>query len=178
MPKILKVGLWSVAVVLLVCVGFVWPGSANAPKRERYLIPEGYFGWLCVAYSVSGARPLQIEDGYRLVKFSASGVIETSTEGMPGKYKDEFWFYGGNKLRQMNIEKEMGGGFTVAKSEAPDRYTFMFWVSPNAKHEQPSYSPEKPNRCGPAKGKTHLTPGSKQQENVSGVFSEQVTCSS
>jgi hypothetical protein len=70
---------------------------------------------------------------------------------MPGKYKDEFWFYGGNTRREMNIANEMGGGYTVARSEASDRYTFMFWVSPNAKHEQPPYSPEKPNRCGPAK---------------------------
>ena len=151
MPKILKVGLWSGAVVLLVFVGFVWLVSANTPKRERYLIPEGYFGWLCVSYSVSGTPPLEMEDGYRLVKFSSSGVVETSTDGMPGKYKDEFWFYGGNTLRKMNIEKEMGGGYTVAKSEAPDHFTYMFWVSPNAKEQQPPYSADKPNRCGPAK---------------------------
>lgn len=149
MPRILKVGLWSGAVVLFVFAGFVWLVSANTPKRERYLIPEGYFGWLCVTYSVPGAPPLEIEDGYRLVKFSLSGVVETSTEGMPGKYKDEFLFYAGNTRRKMNIEKEMGGGYTVAKSEAPDRYTFMFWVSPNAKEQQPPYSPDKPNRCGP-----------------------------
>lgn len=151
MPKTLKVGLWSVGVALIAVAGFVWVVSATPPKRERYLIPEGYFGWLCVSYSVSGAPPLEKEDGFRLVRFSPSGVIETSTEGMPGKYKDEFWFYGGNALRKMNIEKEMGGGYTVAKSEAPDRYTFMFWVSPNAKEQQPPYSPDKPNRCGPAK---------------------------
>ena len=87
---------------------------------------------------------------FRLIKFSSSGVVDTSTEGMPGKYKDEFWFYRGNSLRQMNIEKEMGGGYTVAKSEAPDRFTFMFWVSQNAKEQQPLYSPEKPNKCGPS----------------------------
>jgi hypothetical protein len=116
MPRILKVGLWSGAVVLLAIVGFVWLVSASTPKRARYLIPEGYFGWLCVTYSVSGAPPLGIEDGYRLVKFSPSGVVETLTEGMPGKYKDEFLFYTGNTRRKMNIEKEMGGGYTVAKS--------------------------------------------------------------
>ena len=151
MPKILKAGLWSLVAGLLVFVGFVWFLDANTPKRDRYLIPEGYAGWLCVTYSVSGAQPLEIEDGYRLVKFSPSGVAETSSEGMPGKYKDEFWFYGGNTHRKMNTEKEMGGGYTVAKSEAPDRFTFMFWVSPNAKEQQPPYSPENPNRCGPSK---------------------------
>lgn len=151
MPRILKVSLWSGGVVLFVFVGFVWLVSASTPKRERYMIPEGYAGWLCVTYSVSGAPPLEIEDGYRLVKFSPSGVVETSTAGMPGKYKDEFWFYAGNTLRKMNIENEMGGGYTVAKSEAPDRFTFMFWVSPNAKEQQPPYSPEKPNALATGK---------------------------
>ena len=125
--------------------------SENTPKRERYLIPEGYVGWLCVSYSVTGAAPLQKADGFRLVRFPSSGVVETSTVGIPGKYKDEFWFYGGNALRKVNIEKEMGGGYTIASSEVPDRYTFMFWVSPNGKEQQPSYSPEKPNMCGRAK---------------------------
>ena len=150
MPKILRVGLWPLVAVLLVFAGFIWLLGANTPKRERYLIPEGYAGWLCVTYSVSGAPPLEIEDGFRLVKFSPSGVVNTSTEGIHGNYKDEFLFYGGNSLRQMNIEKEMGGGYTVAKSDAPDRFTFMFWVSPNAKEQQPLYHPEKPNRCGPS----------------------------
>ena len=151
MPRMLKVGLWSGAVVVLAFVCIVWLVAANIPKRERYLIPEGYSGWLCVTYSVAGAHPLEIEDGYRLVKFSQSGVVETSTNGMPGKYTDEFWFYSGNELRKMNFEKEMGGGYTVAKPEFPERFTFMFWVSQNAKEQQPPYSPEKPNRCGPAK---------------------------
>ena len=150
MPKILKAGLWSLVAGLLVFSGLLWSLGANTPKRDRYLIPEGYAGWLCVTYSVSGAPPLKIEDGFRLIKFSSSGVVDTSTEGMPGKYKDEFWFYGDNNLRQMNIEKEMGGGYTVAKSDAPDRFTFMFWVSPNAKEQQPPYSPDKPNMCGPS----------------------------
>ena len=150
MLKVLKVGLWSLVAGLLVFASFLWVLDANTPKRDRYLIPEGYAGWLCVTYSVSGAPPLKIEDGFRLVKFSSSGVVATSTEGMPGKYKDEFWFYGDNNLRQMNIEKEMGGGYTVAKSDAPDRFTFMFWVSPNAKEQQPPYSPDKPNMCGPS----------------------------
>jgi hypothetical protein len=150
MPRILKAVLWSLVAGLPVFFGFVWFIGANAPKRDRYLIPEAYAGWLCVTYSVPGAPPLEIKDGYRLVQFSPSGVVETSTEGMSGKYRDEFWFYGGNTLRPMNIEKEMGGGYTVAKSEAPDSFTFMFWVSPNAKEQQPVYSPEKPNRCGPA----------------------------
>jgi hypothetical protein len=150
MAKIRKAGLWSVAGGLLILVGFIWFVGANAPKRNRYLIPEGYAGWLCVTYAVSGASPLEAEDGYRLVKFSVSGVVETSTQGKPGKYKDEFWFYAGNTRRQMNTEKEMGGGYTVAQSENPDRYTFMFWVSPNAKAQQLPYSPDRPNRCGPA----------------------------
>ncbi|MCD8548447.1 MAG: hypothetical protein LRY38_08565 [Aeromonadaceae bacterium] len=148
--KLLKASAWSLGTGLLFFAGFFCYLSANTPKRDRYLIPEGYAGWLCVTYSVAGAPPLKFEDGFRLVKFSPSGVVATSTEGMPGKYKDEFWFYEGNRLRQMNIEKEMGGGYTVAKPEDPGHFTVMFWVSQNAKAQQPLQAQGKLNNCGPS----------------------------
>jgi len=139
------IGLCVVATVV-VGLGYAWLIEADMPKRDRYLIPENYSGWLCVKYSVPGAPALEMEDGYRLVKLPAQGVVETSTEGMPGKFKDEFWRYSGATRRQMN-EKELGGGHTIARSEDPARYTFMFWVSPDVTVQQP---PDKPSKCDPA----------------------------
>jgi hypothetical protein len=96
------------------------------PKRHRYLIPEGYAGWLCVSYKVAGAADLATEDGFRIVRFPSTGVVETSFEGLPGTYKDEFYYYSTTERRTLNVGREMGGGYTVAKAEMPDRYTFKF----------------------------------------------------
>jgi hypothetical protein len=146
--KILLIGLCVVAAILVALGYAVWLLNTDRPKRDRYLIPENYSGWLCVTYSVPGTPALEMEDGYRLVKFPASGVVETSTEGKPGEYyKDEFWRYSDATRKQMNVEKELGGGHTVARIENPARFTFMFWVGPDVTAQQP---PDKPHKCDPA----------------------------
>lgn len=141
------IGLCVVAAMLVGLGYAVWLIETDMPKRDRYLIPENYSGWLCITYSVPGAPALEMEDGYRLVKFPASGIVETSTEGKPGKYKDEFWRYSGVTRRQMNVEKELGGGNSIARSKNLAGYTFMFWVSPDVTVQQP---PDKPHKCDPA----------------------------
>src|SRR2546426_5237374 len=50
--------------------------------RDRYLIPDGYAGWLCISYGVSGAPGLPMEDDFRLVVFPPSGIVETSSPGL------------------------------------------------------------------------------------------------
>lgn len=133
---------------MLIGLGYAaWLIETDMPKRDRYLIPENYSGWLCITYSVPGASVLEMEDGYRLVKFPASGIVETSTEGKPGKYKDEFWRYSGATRRKMNLEKELGGGHTVTQPGDSARYTHMFWVSSDVTAQQ---SPAKPHKCDPA----------------------------
>lgn len=140
------IGLCVVATIFVVLSYAAWLIESDMPKRDRYLIPENYSGWLCVTYAVPDAPALEMEDGYRLVKFTTSGVVETSTEGKPGKYKDEFWRYSGVTRRQMNVEKELGGGNSIARSNDPARYMFMFWVSPDVTVQQP---PDKPHECNP-----------------------------
>lgn len=143
MTSPVKFTLLFSAFVVFVVFSFTLISSEDTAKRNRYLIPEGYKGWLCLTYSVPGAPILKLEDGFRLVEFSKSGVVETFTKGMPGKYKDEFLFYSSNKRREINYEKEMGGGYTVSQNKNSTQYTFKFWVSPNAKEEQPTS-----NKCG------------------------------
>ncbi len=150
MAKGLKVSLTLIAALATAFAALLSLLDANTQKRNRYLIPEGYRGWLCTTYLAESKFPLPIEDGFRLVKFDQSGVVQTSSEGLAGKLKDEFIVYSGTNRRPLNIESEMGGGFTTAPVTTPDHFTFMFWVSPNAKTEQPPYSRDKPYECGPS----------------------------
>jgi hypothetical protein len=150
MAKALKVSLILVVALAIALAAFIALLEVNTPKRDRYLIPEGYRGWLCTTYLAAGEPPLPIEDGFRLIKFDASGIVRTSSEGLPGKLKDEFFVYSGANRRPLNTRREMGGGFTTAPAAAPDHFTFMFWVSPDAKAEQPPPSPDGLYQCGPA----------------------------
>ena len=152
MPKWLKIVLLLTAFCVLSVFAFVWYLDANTPKRNRYFIPESYAGWLCIRYAVPNAPALPIEDGFRVVRFNSTGVVETSDEGMPGKLRDEYFVYSPQGMRSLNVELEMGGGFTVSdpQDSNPGRYTFYYWVSRNAKVDQPPYSPEAfPPKCGP-----------------------------
>lgn len=117
--------------------------DAQTPKRNRYLIPQGYAGWLCVTYKIVGAADLPVEDGFRVVRFPATGSVETLFEGLPGKYKDEFYYYSAAERQKLDVGREMGGGYTVAKAEAPDRYTFKFWVSRDARSDYEKYVQDK-----------------------------------
>jgi len=133
-------------------IGFIVLIGGQAPKRDRYLIPENFAGWLCVSYKVPGAAALPTEDGFRLVKFPSSGVVETSDEGLPGKYKDEFYYFSSDGKRSHFPNGEMGGGHTEANENSPDRFTMKFWVSRDAQVDYPKYVEDKPNACGPFPG--------------------------
>jgi len=58
---------------------------------ERYLIPAGYTGWVRIDFRQPGAPALPIEDGRRLLKLSAQGTFQTSSDPLPGHGKDEFF---------------------------------------------------------------------------------------
>lgn len=149
MSTVSKVLLSGLSLLVLGCATVLYLLLADPPKRHRYLIPDGYRGWLCVTFAVGGAPALPIEDGYELVKFDQAGVVSTSSAGKPGKLKDEFIVYTPTASRKLDVGSEMGGGFTVAPGTNYNQYTFMFWVSPNAKLEQPEFAVNAPHVCGP-----------------------------
>lgn len=61
------------------------------PHGYRFLIPEGYKGYFRVAFERPTARPLPVEDSFRLVKVSPSGEAETSDTLLRQREKvDEF----------------------------------------------------------------------------------------
>jgi hypothetical protein len=139
-------GLASLCVLSLMALA--WVVTTHTPKEHRFLIPEGYAGWLCIYYGVSNASALPREDGFSVVRFDETGVVETSEVGLGGDTVDEHWFYKGLSRRRLDIEKEMGGGFTEGNRTEPGRYMFTFWVSPNARVDQPPWTPNTPHRCG------------------------------
>lgn len=62
-------------------------------RAVRYLIPQGYIGWICVEFNVQGTPPLPLENGYYLLKFPRDGWLQTSSKVEYGWAKDEYYYY-------------------------------------------------------------------------------------
>jgi len=88
------------------------------------------------------------------VQITESGEISTSTEAMPGKYWDEFYYYSGEERRRINPRKHIGGGYTNELDQDSVGYTFRFWISGNARKDSALFSKEAGNTCGPIAGAT------------------------
>jgi len=132
--NIVKIGILIAFVLIVIFISLIILLDKNTPKGNRYLIPVGYEGNLTINYSVPNAPVLKIEDGYRLIKFPISGTVNTSTKGLTGKHKDYFYRYNNGAIISMNIEKELGGGYTVWNQKNPsNQITFIFWVKSDTK---------------------------------------------
>ncbi len=60
---------------------------------ERYLIPAGFTGWTRIEFRNKTAPPLPTEDGHRLLKVDARGILSTSSNPQSGHGKDDFYYY-------------------------------------------------------------------------------------
>jgi hypothetical protein len=121
-------GRWSRILVsafsLAIVVGVAaWVGLAtrSSPRRSlQFLIPENYTGWVRVEFGVSGAKSLPIQSGQGVVKFSASGVLTTSSPAQYGWAKDFYFYYSDAGLRPLPTSgaRRMIWGKIIAEESA------------------------------------------------------------
>jgi hypothetical protein len=142
---LMMLGVLSLAIVFLMTFF-----DYSTPKRNRYLIPSGYAGWLCVKYGVKGAPALQMEEEFRLVRFPLTGYVETSSEVMTGSMKDDFFYVGNGGRSLVDMAIEMGGGSTTGYPTG--EHIHKFWVSRNAKADYRHYVESRSEDCGPFEG--------------------------
>lgn len=81
----------ALAVGLASWIAFALRGSSR--PASRFLIPEGYIGWVKVEFGVSGAPPLPVEGGKCVVRFSPSGFLKTSTPEQSMGGRDSYYYY-------------------------------------------------------------------------------------
>jgi hypothetical protein len=85
--------------------------TACAPsKRVRYLIPDGYIGWVKIEYKVSDAPALPVEDGYKLMKFPPDGRLQTSNGIEYEAYEPNYFYYAGDEKKRLPVTGWGGGG--------------------------------------------------------------------
>ena len=65
--------------------------KATRPS-SRFLIPEGYTGWVRVEFEVLGAPPLPVEAGQHVLTIPPGGLLRTSSPEQYGWAKDSYCF--------------------------------------------------------------------------------------
>jgi hypothetical protein len=149
-----RMGMITLGLIALAYMLVSFMAEPLVQKRNRYLIPEGYVGWLCVTYKAPDAPVLEMEEGFRLIRFDESGEVRTATEAMPGKHWDEFYYYADEERRRINPRKHIGGGYTDESDKASGGYTFRFWISGDKQKDAELFSNDAGDACGPVAAAT------------------------
>jgi len=131
-----------VATSLLAALWWLFLPGERHPAR--YLIPEGYVGWVQIRYGRANAMPLPLDKGTLVYRISDSGLLETSTPLEYGISKDEFLSYSkqGSVRTLKSLPWEPGNmiwGMTNSQTEE------FFFVG----NEGQSRSPASTGRKGP-----------------------------
>jgi hypothetical protein len=91
---------WVRFVVILATLGLVvapaiWFRMSipdSTPHPLRFLIPEGYSGWVRVEFEVAGKPPLRAEAGQTTLKVASDGRLQTSSPEPHGVGKDGYFY--------------------------------------------------------------------------------------
>jgi hypothetical protein len=108
-------------------------------RREVWIVPIGYRGWLRLDYNVAGAPVLPIENGSYLVRIPRSGRLQTSTANMPQIDHDSYYTEGPTGRRPvprliLSDEYSVQSAFSVG-TIAISRKGLYFWRKPHIESE-------------------------------------------
>jgi hypothetical protein len=93
------------------------------PSRtpSRYLIPDGYVGWVNVHFEVDGEPALPTEGGHYLFVIPRNGTLRTSSRLEGGVANDDFYYINAKGNRQKLESTGWGeGGMIWAESTGND----------------------------------------------------------
>ena len=92
-PTRIAVGAFSLALLMSLALWLGWSGQHSSLRSSRFLIPEGYTGWIRVEFEVQGAPPLSTEGGEYVVRIPADGILRTSSPEQYGWALDHYYSY-------------------------------------------------------------------------------------
>ncbi|MDX6499505.1 MAG: hypothetical protein QOG23_2765 [Blastocatellia bacterium] len=110
------------------------PSQTGRAHKYRFLIPEGYVGWIRVDFDVVAAPPLPMEGGFYIFKFPDSGRLRTSSSDVLDR-RNEFFYYSNDgkyplsdagPLDQRLVQEEMSGPGPGHIAPVPNHYRYFF----------------------------------------------------
>lgn len=85
---------------------------------SKFLIPEGYVGWLRVEYDVECFPPVPVVDGVRILRFAGANVLKTSSP-MPEDAAERQYFYYAADGSERNLAADYRNGNGMIWQETP-----------------------------------------------------------
>jgi hypothetical protein len=109
-------GVWF--LLLYVTAAISMSGTALARHAARFLIPDGYVGWVEVKYGVKDSPALVIENETFIYQIPSTGLLKTSSLLEYGWAKDEYFYYSENGSRRPLRDTGWGmGGYIWGESD-------------------------------------------------------------
>jgi hypothetical protein len=93
--------------VTLICVTTIGAWFAlsvqhTVRRSSRFLIPEGYTGWVRIEFEVQGAPLLPVDGGQYVLTLGADGSLKTSSLEQYGWANDSYYFYSSAGTRSIS----------------------------------------------------------------------------
>jgi len=128
-------GLWWLSLSVGAAISMGAPPIARHPTK--FLIPQGYVGWVKIEHGESGP-PLEMSNGVYICRIPASGILQTSSLLEDGWAKDEYFYYAEDGSLRTLPNTGWGGGGMIWGGNAefqltgngikPKRFSENFYV--------------------------------------------------
>ena len=107
---------------------------------SKFLIPEGYAGWLLLDYNVKDTQPVPVENDVKIFKFPATGALSTSSFGPERGAEDEYFYYSAvGSLHEIPTDYRNGKGMIWGQYEGTRNGTlsqFGFFVGTEEQYKK------------------------------------------
>ena len=124
-------------LLALVCLPSVACGQENSRRPYRFLIPDGYIGWVKIELNIKGAPSLPLKDDHYTFEIPSSGQFQTSSDEEFDLARDEYYYVSGDSKRRLvsdviidgvtMIWNGYSGSVTTTNSkEKPYKYIYFF----------------------------------------------------
>jgi Carboxypeptidase regulatory-like domain len=108
--------------------------------KSRFLVPDGYAGWLLLEYGVKDTEPVPVQDDVKVFRFPSNGALSTSSGGPERGAEDEYLYYSANgSLRPIPSDYRSGGGMIWGQHEGTRNgqvSQFGFFVGTEEQYEK------------------------------------------
>ncbi len=94
--------------------------GCNTRRPARFLISEGFKGWVKIAFQVPNTKPLPVEDGRWLFNLDSAGHLQTSNQLDGGIATDEFFYLSNGRRTPLHKTESCGGGSIWGVSTGSD----------------------------------------------------------
>ena len=100
-PARILVGVFTLIFLTGAGLWLITSVRNSTRPSSRFLIPEGYTGWVRIGFEVNGASPLPMDHNEYVVTIPADGKLQTSSPEQYGWAKDHYYYYSAPELRPL-----------------------------------------------------------------------------